>query len=144
MPHVVPDGYHTVTPYLVVRGVAQMVEFLQQAFDAVVTEQIAGPDGAPMHASLRIGDSMVMMGEAGDRAAPTSAMLYVYVADVDASYQRALRAGATAVREPEDQLYGDRSGGVRDIAGNEWWVATRKEEVSPEEIGRRMAARANG
>lgn len=136
----VPDGYHTVTPYLTVKGVAGLIDFLKQAFDAVETERLPGPDGKVGHAEVRIGDSVVMMGEAPGE--PMPAMLYLYVADADASYKRALEAGATSLMEPADQFYGDRSGGVKDPFGNCWYVATRKENVSPEELRRRAQARA--
>ena len=135
-----PDGYHTVTPYLKVKGVAGLIDFLKQAFDAVETERLLGPDGKVGHAEVRIGDSVVMMGEApGD---PMPAMLYVYVDDADASYKRALEAGATSLAEPEDQFYGDRTAGVKDPFGNCWYVAERQEDVSPEELRRRAEARA--
>jgi uncharacterized glyoxalase superfamily protein PhnB len=141
-PKPVPDNFHTVTPYLVVADVARLVDFLKQAFDAVETERMAGPDGAVMHATVRIGDSMVMMGRAGEGFPPMPTMLYLYGPDADASYRRALKAGATSVREVRDEFYGDRSGGVKDFAGNQWWVATHKEDVSPEEMKRRMQERA--
>jgi PhnB protein len=121
----VPEGYHTVTPYIVVPGVAKLMEFLKQAFDAQETERHQRPDGAIQHAEVRIGDSMIMMGEPQPPQKPMPAMIYLYVADADALYQRALKAGATSVRAPADQPYGDRMGGVEDSWGNQWWVATR-------------------
>jgi PhnB protein len=137
----VPDGYHSVTPYLIVKGVAQLIDFLKSAFEAVETERLPGPDGTIGHAEVRIGDSIVMMGE-GEHFEPMPAAIYLYVNDVDACYTRALNAGATSVMEPADQFYGDRSGGVKDAFGNLWFVATHKEDVSPEEILRRAEARA--
>jgi len=139
----VPDGYHTVTPYLVVKGVAGLVEFLKEAFDAEETERMTAPDGSVVHAEVRIGDSMVMMGEAGGSGAPMPAMLYLYVPDADASYERALRAGASSVRELRNEFYGDRTGGVSDPFGNQWWLATHVEDVSPEELARRVASRGS-
>ena len=133
----IPDGYHSVTPYLVVQGVAKLIDFLKQAFDAKEIERMAGPDGTVMHAEVRIGDSVVMMGEARGESKPMPAALYLYVNDTDVTYRRALQAGATSLKEPADQFYGDRSGGVKDPAGNQWWIATRKEDVSPEELARR-------
>jgi len=133
----IPDGYHSVTPYLVVQGVAKLIDFLKQAFDAKEIERMAGPDGSVMHGEVRIGDSVVMMGEAWGESKPIAAALYLYVNDTDVTYRRALQAGATSLREPADQFYGDRSGGVKDPAGNQWWIATRKEDVSPEELARR-------
>lgn len=121
----VPDGYHTVTPYLVVPGVAKLIVFLKQAFDAQEIERHERPDGTVQHAEVRIGDSIIMMGEPQPPQKPMPAMIYLYVADADALYQRALMAGATSVRAPADQPYGDRTGGVQDSCGNQWWVATR-------------------
>ncbi len=140
----IPDGYHTVTPYLVVEGVAELIDFLKQAFDAVETERIPGPDGKVGHGEVRIGDSVVMLGEASGEWKPMPGMIYLYVNDTDATYKRALDAGATSVMEPADQFYGDRNAGVKDASGNMWWIATRKENVSPEELRKRAEARAKG
>ncbi len=136
----IPDGYHTVTPYLVVEGVAKLIDFLKQAFEAKEINRHAQPDGTIMHAEVKIGDSIVMMGEARGEHKPMQTMLYLYVKDADAVYKRAVKAGATSVMEPTDQFYGDRSGGVKDLCGNQWWVATHKEDVSPEEMTKRAQA----
>ncbi len=133
----IPDGYHTVTPYLTVKGVANLLDFLKQAFDATVIEHIVGDDGTVHHAEARIGDSIVMMGEASEAWQPKPGNLYLYVTDVDAVYQRAIQAGAKSVREPVNQFYGDRSGGVQDASGNQWWIATHIEDISKEELERR-------
>ena len=137
----VPPGYHTVTPYLVSTDVERLLGFCKQAFGAEERECLRGGDGRIVHAEARLGDSIVMMGqerqEEDSRA--YEARLYVYVPDVDATFARALEAGATSVREPADQFYGDRSGGLRDPLGNEWWVATHVEDVSLEELRRRTA-----
>jgi PhnB protein len=138
----IPDGYHTVTPYLIVEGVAGLIDFLKQAFDAVETERMPGPDGKVGHGEVRIGDSVVMMGEASGEWKPMPGSIYLYVNDTDATYKRALEAGATSVMEPADQFYGDRNAGVKDASGNMWWIATRKENVSPEELRKRAEARA--
>jgi len=138
----IPDGYHTVTPYLVVSGVARLLEFQQQAFGATVIERMTRPDGTVMHAEVRLGDSMVMLGEPQEASQAMPAMLYLYLEDVDAVYRRALAAGATSVREPATQFYGDRNCGVRDACGNQWWIATHVENVSPEEMKRRASANA--
>ena len=140
----IPDGYHTVTPYLIVEGVAGLIDFLKQAFDAVETERVPGPDGKVGHGEVRIGDSVVMMGEASGDWKPVPGSMYLYVSDTDATYKRALDAGATSLMEPADQFYGDRNAGVKDASGNMWWIATRKENVSPEELRRRAEARAKG
>jgi PhnB protein len=136
----VPEGFHTVTPYLVVDGAEKVIRFAKEAFGAeAVFEPMTGPDGKIMHAELKIGDSIVMISDASERAKATSDMLYVYVPNVDAVYQKALKAGATSEMEPSDQFYGDRSGGVRDPAGNRWHIATHVEDVSPAELKKRAA-----
>jgi PhnB protein len=133
----IPDGYHTVTPYLTVQGVSKLIDFLKQAFEAREIERMTQPDGTIMHAEVRIGDSVVMMGEARDQWKPVPGAIYLYVNDTDAVYKRALRAGATSLMEPADQFYGDRSAGVKDPSGNYWWIATHQEDVPPEELKRR-------
>jgi uncharacterized glyoxalase superfamily protein PhnB len=136
----IPDGAHTVTPYLVVEGVPKLIDFLKQAFGAQELGRMAGPNGGVAHAEVKIGDSKVMMGEPmGDwKAKPCS--LYLYVEDVDTVYQRAIQAGGTSVGEPKDQFYGDRTGGVIDPSGNYWGIATHVEDVSHEEMAKRFAA----
>ena len=113
------------------------MDFLKQAFGAVLDTCVKGPGGAVMHAQVKIGDSFIMLGEVqGDfKAMPSS--LYLYVEDTDATYGKAIEAGATSVKEPEDQFYGDRNAGVKDTQGNLWWIATHIEDVSPEEITKR-------
>ncbi len=136
----IPDGFHAVTPYLVVKGVPKLIEFLEQAFDAVTEMATRRPDGTIAHATLRIGGSPIMMGEANDQWPAMPASIYLYMPDTDKAFRRALLAGATTVMEPCDQFYGDRNGGVRDFAGNLWWISTHIEDVSAEEIERRAAA----
>jgi PhnB protein len=136
----IPDGYHTVTPYLVVPDARRLLEFVKQAFDAEIKFEMAGPGGGIAHAEFRIGDSMVMCGQAGGEHPPFPAMLHLYVQDADAMFNQAVAAGAEVVRPMADQFYGDRSGGVKDAFGNTWWVSTHVEDVSPEEMKRRMAA----
>ena len=138
----IPDGYHTVTPYLTVPGLAKTIDFLKQAFDAEVRGIMERPGGVIGHAEVKIGDSIIMMGEPDPKGpyAARACNLYVYVADVDAVYGRAIGAGGKSLGEPKDQFYGDRSGGVEDPSGNYWWIATHIEDVSGEEIERRMAA----
>lgn len=138
----IPEGYRAVTPYLVVKGAAQLIDFMKQAFDAEETSRMTYPDGSVSHAEARIGDSMIMLGEAAGDIEPMPAMLHLYVEDVDAVYKQAVAAGAEPLREPENQFYGDRTGGVKDAAGNQWWIATHIEDVSPEELARRQAAMA--
>jgi PhnB protein len=136
----IPEGYHTVTPYLNIQGAAELIEFLQKAFAARVKERIDRPDGAIVHAEIRIGDSIVMLSDPGGDCAPMPGAFYLYVTDADAAYKCAIEAGATSVMEPTDQFWGDRQGGVKDRFGNLWWIATRVEGVSEEELQRRMAA----
>lgn len=135
----IPEGSPTVTPYLAVRGVAALIDFLKATFDAAELDRIAKPDGSIMNAVVTIGNSRLMMGDPGDRP-PETAMLYVYVPDCDAVHARALAAGATSLSAPADMFYGDRSGAVQDPSGNKWWIATHKEDVSHEELVKRVAA----
>ncbi|MEH2626189.1 PhnB protein [Bradyrhizobium sp. AZCC 1719] len=134
----VPKGFHTVTPYLVVDGAEKVIRFMKEAFGAEpVFEPMTRPDGKVMHAEYKIGDSIVMISDSSERAQATSTMLYLYVPNVDAVYQKALKAGATSLMEPSDQFYGDRSGGVKDPAGNSWHIGTHIEDVSPTELKKR-------
>ena len=138
----IPIGFHALTPYFVVQGVPRLIDFLKRAFEAVETRRSEMPDGTVMNAELRIGDSMVMLGEApkgGTSLKKMSAMLYLYVIDADLVYERAIKAGGKMIREPADQVYGDRVGALEDPFGNQWWIATRIEDVSDEELSRRMA-----
>jgi len=130
----VPEGYNSVSPYLVVPGVAQLLEFVKEVFGAVERFRMPNADGQIMHAEVTIGDTVVMMGEGPHEGEVHPGYLHVYVPDADATYARALKAGATSIREPADQFYGDRNAGVRDASGNTWWIATRVREVSPEEL----------
>lgn len=136
----IPEGYHSVTPYLTVQGVPTLIDFMKQAFEAQEIERVTRPDGTVGHAEVKIGDSIVMMGEAGGEGQPMPGAVYLYVNDVDATYTRALRAGAVSTMEPMDQFYGDRSAGVKDPSGNQWWIATHKEDLSREELIKRAQA----
>ena len=134
----VPEGFHTVTPYIVVDGAEKVIRFMKEAFGAQpVFEPMMRPDGKVMHAEYKIGSSIVMISDASERAQATSTMLYLYVPNVDAVYQKALKAGGTSVMEPSDMFYGDRSGGVMDPAGNRWHIGTHIEDVSPAELKKR-------
>ena len=143
----IPEGYHSVTPYLTLNDAAAAIDFYVRAFGA--TEVMRMPMGDKIaHAEIRIGDSHVMMSDEWPdmgKLSPKSrggatAGLMIYLPDVDAAYQRALDAGAEAERPVEDQFWGDRSGSVRDPFGVSWMLATHVEDVSPEEMGRRMSA----
>jgi PhnB protein len=142
----IPEGYHTVTPYLIVDGVAKAIEFYTAAFGAQEIMRTDAPNGKIMHAEIKIGDSHIMladeMPEMGIRSAksiggsPVSILLYIE--DVDSSFQQALDAGATVQRPLVDQFYGDRSGTVDDPFGLSWTLATHVEDVSEEEMDRRF------
>jgi uncharacterized glyoxalase superfamily protein PhnB len=137
----IPEGFHTVTPVLTVQGAAKLIDFLKQAFDAEELYRLDGPNSTVLHAEVKIGDSMIMVGEATDQWKPMQVAVALYVRDADEWYRRALRAGATSVREPSDQFYGDRSAGVKDFAGNHWWIHTHIENVPPDEVKRRAEVR---
>lgn len=136
----IPDGFHTLTPFLVVQGASTLIDFLQQAFEATEIFRMADADGAVMHAEVRSGDSIIMMGEASGEHKPMPGGMYLYVNDVDAVYKRALQAGGTSQMEPANRFWGDRQGGVKDPAGNLWWIAAHIEDVPPEELSRRAEA----
>ncbi|HEX8246780.1 MAG TPA: VOC family protein [Pyrinomonadaceae bacterium] len=130
----IPEGFHTVTPCITVEDASRLIEFLEKSFDAVVQDKFFRADGAVGNASVRLGDSMVMIFEAHDQWKAKPASFYIYVPDCDAIYQKALAAGGASLLEPADMFYGDRNGGVQDFAGNEWWIATHVKDVSPDEI----------
>jgi PhnB protein len=144
----IPDGYGTVTPYLIVSGAARAIDFYQTVFGATERLRLPTPSGGVAHAEIQIGDSLVMLAdECPERGAKgphtvggSPVNLHVYVTDVDAVYAKALAAGAKPVRPVENQFYGDRSGGFVDPFGHTWGVATHVEDVSPEELQKRMAA----
>jgi uncharacterized glyoxalase superfamily protein PhnB len=137
----VPEGYHTVTPYIVVDDAAKQLEFLTKALGATELHRTLRPDGTVAHAEVQIGDSRIMVGGAMAQYKAMPCCIYLYVTDCDALYNRAIQAGATSISAPPDQFYGDRSGGVKDPAGNQWYIATHVEDVSIEEMERRAAAR---
>jgi PhnB protein len=137
----IPDGYNTYTPYYVVEGAAEFLDFLKKAFGAEETVRMPGPGGRIGHAEVRIGTSMLMLADASLPEHPVrqfNGMLYVN--DADAVFKTAVAAGARSERQPENMFYGDRMGGVVDRWGNHWWIGTHVEDVSPEEMKRRMAA----
>lgn len=135
----IPEGYHTVTPYLVVEGADALIGFLREAFGAEELHRMERPEGGIVHAEVRVGDSRVMLSDATAEWPAQPGLLHLYVEDVDSTYARALEAGATSVMEPANQFYGDRHGGVRDLTGNQWWISTHVEDVPAEEMERRMA-----
>lgn len=136
----VPQGFHTVTPYLIVADAAAQIDFLQRAFNAELKYAMKTSAGAVSHAHVQVGDSMIMLGQARDQWVPKPTSLYLYVPDCDALYRSALAAGGKSVMEPATMFYGDRHGGVEDASGNTWWIATHLEDISPEELERRAKA----
>lgn len=134
----IPADHRAVTPYLCVDNATRLIEFLKKAFDVQKTE-VCGttPDGKIMHAEVKIGDSWIMIGEAQPGYPATPSKLYLYVPDADKVYKQAISAGGTSVQEPKDQFYGDRNSAVADPSGNQWWIATHVEDVSPEELEKR-------
>jgi PhnB protein len=134
------DGYHTCTSTLTVYGAKKLLTFLKEVFGATERMLMNGPNDSIAHAEVGIGDSVIMIGDASPDFPPRGGAIYVYVEDVDVTYKRALEAGAKPLREPADQFYGDRSAGVEDSFGIYWGIATHIEDVSPEEIEKRMKA----
>jgi PhnB protein len=137
--HYKPEGFHNVTPYLTIRDVAKLLEFLKKTFAIKVDEPLKSPDGRIMHAQVKIADSTVMLGEAQPGMDTHTGQLYVYVEDVDATYKRALAAGAKSFKAPTNEFWGDRRAGVTDFAGNMWWFAAVVEQITMEEMKRRAA-----
>ncbi len=133
----VPDGFHTITPYLIVDNVEKQIAWMQTALNAEEMHSSPGPDGRIMHAQLKVGDSIMMLGRAAEAWPAQRTTFYLYVEDSDAWYARAMEAGSESVMEPTDQFYGDRSGGVTGPSGNGWWFSTHKEDLSDEELARR-------
>jgi len=144
----IPDGYHSVTPYLIVDGAAKAIDFYTRAFGATEVMRHPGPSGKVMHAEIQIGDSRIMLAdefpEMGAKSPSslggTPVSMAVYVEDVDARFKQAIAAGAKEMRPVQDQFYGDRSGTLVDPFGHTWTIGTHKEDLSPAELEKRMAA----
>ncbi len=137
-----PEGYHTITPTIIVKGAARLHEFLKNVFDAKVLLSIPGPNNTIAHSEVQVGDSRLMIADAGPMFAAQSSSFYLYLPDCDAVYRKALAAGAKSEREPKDQFYGDRNASVIDEWGNRWAIGTHVEDVSNEELDRRMKSMA--
>jgi uncharacterized glyoxalase superfamily protein PhnB len=135
----IPAGYHSVTPYLMARDAALLLEFMERAFGAKIVRRMTTPEGVIAHAEAQIGDSRIMLGQASEKWPARPCALYLYVEDVDEVFRRAVAAGAQPVMPPTDMHYGDRHGGVTDAQGNDWWIATHIEDLSEEELLRRDA-----
>jgi PhnB protein len=142
----VPAGYHTVTPYLVVKGGSEAIDYYKQAFGATGVVRMDAPDGRIMHAEFKIGDSMIMLAEEmGPNRSPQSlggspVSIFLYVEDVDSVFNQAVNAGAKADMPPQDMFWGDRFGKLTDPFGHQWALATHIEDVAPEEMGKRAQA----
>ena len=144
----IPEGYHSVTPYLIFKGASDAIEFYKNALGASEVMRLDDPGGRIHHAEIKIGDSRIMLADEHPElqahspktigGSPVS--MHVYVADVDAAVVRAVRAGAKLVRPVADQFYGDRTGGIEDPFGYRWFIATHKEDLTMDEIRRRAAA----
>ena len=142
----IPEGYSSVTPYLIVRGAAQALDYYKMAFDAQELMRFPGPDGRIMHAEIQIGNARVMLGDESPEMGHTSPAtlggsgtgLMLYVTDADDTFQRAISAGGKVTQPLKDQFYGDRSGNLIDPFGHTWTIATHVEDVAPEEMQRRM------
>lgn len=119
-------GFHTITPYILVNGAAKFIDFLKEAFGAEEKGRVPAPSGKIMHAEVKLGNSMIEMSDGSEQFAPSPVALHYYVNDADATYARAIAAGATALYAMTDQDYGDREGGVKDPFGNSWFIATPK------------------
>jgi len=144
----IPEGYHSLTPYLAVEDASRAIDFYKEAFGAEEIVRMPGPDGSVAHAELQIGDSKLMLSDPfpqsnvrppSERGGPTSSV-FMYVQDVDATFDQAQRAGATVVSELEDMFWGDRFGTLADPFGQVWSVATHKEDLSEEEMAERSKA----
>lgn len=136
--HPIPEGYTTVTPFVIVKGAAEFIEFTKKAFDAEEITRV-GEDGAIGHAEVRIGNAIVMLFDSKKDWPPTPAFLRLYVDDCDAVYGQALQAGGVSVTKPTDVPWGDRVARVRDPFGNLWWIMTRMENLTEEELGQRYS-----
>lgn len=122
-----PEGYSSVSPYIMANGAQSVIEFLEKAFDARQLRRYDNPDGSIMHAEVQIDDTVVMIADGSEQFPAFPIWMHVYVPDVDATYRRALEAGGISVQEPQQQGDPDRRGGVKDPAGNTWWIGTQVE-----------------
>ena len=136
----IPEGYSSFTPYYVVEGGSDFIEFLKKAFEGQEMYRFPAPGGKLGHAEVRIGTSVVMLADTSPEYSPSRMNAYLYVPDVDATYKKAVAAGCQSKREPANQFYGDRVATVADRWGNTWSIGTHVEDVPPEEMERRMKA----
>jgi PhnB protein len=144
----IPEGHHTVTPYLAIKNAVKALEFYKKAFDATEVYKLVMPDGRLGHGEIRLGDSIIMLadefpefgGKAPDTLGGTAVNIHLYVEDVDSFFTKAVAAGAIERKAVKDQFYGDRSGQLEDPFGHLWWVATHKEDIAPDEMQKRVQA----
>ena len=139
----VPEGYHTITPHITLNEVQGLIKFLKEAFSAEEREVLTADDGRIIHAEIQIGDSIIMMAEPTGDADLVYGTFYMYVDDLEGVYKSALKAGASSIKEPADQFYGDRNAAVKDAFGNAWWIAARYEDVPQEELQKRVKDSTN-
>jgi PhnB protein len=148
----IPDGYHSVTPYLIVKNAAAALDYYKKAFNAVEIIRVPGPGGKVMHAEIKIGDSFLMLADEAPEMGAKSPQtiggspvgLCIYLENVDAQFSQAVAAGGKVLRPVKDQFYGDRSGTLEDPFGHNWTLSTHKEDVTSEEIDKRMKAMKTG
>ena len=143
----IPEGYHSITPYLVCKDAAKAIDYYTKVFGATETVRMPGPNGRIMHAEVKIGNSMLMLSDENPErgaVAPSgkgrSQSVMLYIENVDAVFKRAVEAGAKSIMEPSDQFWGDRMGNLEDPFGHQWAIATHKEDVTPDEMEKRMQA----
>jgi PhnB protein len=144
----IPEGYHSITPYLYIKGAASAIDYYKKAFGATELFRMPGPDGKIGHAEIKIGDSPIMMADENAEIGALSPQtiggtpmsIMIYVEDVDTVFNQAIAAGGEQIRPVADQFYGDRTGGLKDPFGFQWWIATHVEDVSPEEMEKRAKA----
>jgi len=140
----IPEGYRTYTPYYVVDGASEFIDFLKKAFGAEETFRMPAPGNRIGHAEIRIGDSMIMLADQNQEHGSRQMNGHLYVSDVDAVFKKAVAAGGKPTRQPENMFYGDRIGAVNDRWGNTWSISTHVEDVTPDEMKRRMANMKHG
>jgi len=133
----IPEGYHTITPYLSIKGASEFIDMIGKAFGGKEVYRMSYEDGRVMHAEVKIGDSHIMLTESTEKNPPSVILFNLYVENVDDVFKKAVSAGCTSLQEPANQFYGDRSGGVKDKFGISWWISTHVEDVSPEEMKKR-------
>lgn len=133
-PNYIPEGYHTITPFIATDQPYEVIQFIESAFKGEVNSSMNSDDGILRHATIRIGDSLIMISNGTDLYEATPLMLHVYVENVDETYRHALKAGSISTQEPRDEFYGDRRAGVKDKWNNRWWIATHLKDLSANEI----------